>query len=219
MSRPVIHYFPIRGRAKVLRLAIVAGGDDFDVVDVNYQEQKSDREKYPFGQCPRLVDGDLNIVQSNTIARYLARKYKLQGKDETEMVAVDEIMEGVESLRVKYVNLIYNDKLEEAAKDLYWKTYFDKTTSEGRNGGAHMVYLANFLAKNGGKHTVGAGLTIADLCLWEILDLHLRIFEDAIKKEYPELVVFHDHIASQPGIKEYLASPKRLAAPNANTLG
>lgn len=46
-----------------------------------------------------------------------------------------------------------------------------------------MVYLANFLAKNGGKHTVGAGLTIADLCLWEILDLHLRIFEDAIKKE------------------------------------
>ena len=37
----------------MLRLAIVAGGDDFDVVDVNYQEQKSDREKYPFGQVSR----------------------------------------------------------------------------------------------------------------------------------------------------------------------
>lgn len=53
MSKPVIHYFPIRGRAEVLRLAIVAGGDDFDTVDVNYTEQKADREKYPFGQCPR----------------------------------------------------------------------------------------------------------------------------------------------------------------------
>jgi hypothetical protein len=28
-----------------------------------YAEMKNDREKYPFGQCPRLVDGDLNIVQ------------------------------------------------------------------------------------------------------------------------------------------------------------
>ncbi|GFR46113.1 hypothetical protein Agub_g7601 [Astrephomene gubernaculifera] len=219
MSKPVIHYFPIRGRAEVLRLAIVAGGDDFDTVDVNYQEMKSDREKYPFGQCPRLVDGDIDLVQSNTIARYLARKYNLQGKDEKEMCAVDMIVEGVESLRVKYVNLIYNDKLEEAAKETYWKTYFDRSSTEGRNGGAHFQYLANFLSKNPGPFCVGDSLTLADLCVWEILDLHLRIFGEQIKEAYPELVSFHEHIAGLPGIKEYLGSAKRLAACNANNLG
>lgn len=43
--------------------------------------------------------------------RYLGRKYNLLGSGEQEMVAVDMVMEGVESLRVKYVNLIYVDKL------------------------------------------------------------------------------------------------------------
>ncbi|GLC45693.1 hypothetical protein PLESTB_001316100 [Pleodorina starrii] len=219
MSKPVIHYFPIRGRAEVLRLAIVAGGDDFDTVDVNYAEQKGDREKYPFGQCPRLVDGDIDLVQSNSIARYLARKYKLEGKTEKEMCAVDMIMEGVESLRVKYVNLIYNDQLAEAAKETYWKTYFDKETTTGRNGGAHIQYLANYLVKNGGAFCVGDSLTIADLCLWEILDLHLRIFGDQIRETYPELVSYHSAISELPGIKDYLASPKRLPEPNANKLG
>ncbi|KXZ45605.1 hypothetical protein GPECTOR_53g98 [Gonium pectorale] len=213
MSKPVIHYFPIRGRAEVLKLAIVAGGGDFDTVDVNYQEQKTNRSLYPFGQCPRLVDGDIDLVQSNSIARYLARKYSLQGKTEQEQCVVDMLMEGVESLRVKYVNL------EEAAKEVYWKTYFDKSTTEGRNGGAHMQYLVNFLTANGGQFCVGDALTIADLCLWEITDLHLRIFEEQLKEVYPELIAFHEHIAGLPGIKEYLASPKRLAAPNANSLG
>ncbi|EFJ47313.1 hypothetical protein VOLCADRAFT_92063 [Volvox carteri f. nagariensis] len=227
MSKPVIHYFPIRGRAEVLRLAIVAGGDDFDTVDVNYAEQKGDREKYPFGQCPRLVDGDIDLVQSNTIARYLARKYNLQGKTEKEICAVDMIMEGVESLRVKYVNLVYNDQLADAAKEAYWKTYFDKETTTGRNGecgesgggGAHIQYLTNFLVKNGGQYCVGDSLTIADLCLWEIVDLHMRIFGDQIQETYPELVSFQSFISELPGIKEYLAGPKRLSEPNANKLG
>lgn len=34
---------------------------------------------------------------------------------------------------------------EEAAKEVYWKTYFDKSTTEARNGGAHAHYLALLL--------------------------------------------------------------------------
>ncbi|KAG2484597.1 hypothetical protein HYH03_016638 [Edaphochlamys debaryana] len=135
------------------------------------------------------------------------------------MCAVDMIMEGVESLRVKYVNLIYNDKLEEAAKKKYWELYFDKNTSEGRNGGAHVTYLLNFLKKSTSGFMAGEGLTLADLAVWEITDLHLRIFEKELKDSYPELMTFQAKIADLPGIKEYLAGPKRLAAPNANNLG
>lgn len=28
-----------------------------------------------FGQCPLLIDGDFELVQSNAILRYLGRKY------------------------------------------------------------------------------------------------------------------------------------------------
>lgn len=45
-----------------------------------------------------------------------------------------------------------------------------------------MQYLVNFLSKNGGKHVVGEGLTIADLCLWDIVDLHMRIYGEQIKE-------------------------------------
>lgn len=31
---------------------------------------QSDRDAFPFGQCPRFDDGDLHILQSNTILRY-----------------------------------------------------------------------------------------------------------------------------------------------------
>ena len=45
------------------------------------------------------------------LRRYIGRKYHMMGANEKEMVLVDMIMEGVESLRTKYINLIYNDKL------------------------------------------------------------------------------------------------------------
>ncbi len=47
---------------------------------------------------------------SNSILRYLGRKYAIDGKTEADKVLVDEVMEGVESLRTKYVSLIYNGR-------------------------------------------------------------------------------------------------------------
>jgi hypothetical protein len=42
--------------------------------------------------------------------------------------------------------------------------------------------MAAMLAKNGGKHFVGHGLTMADLCFFDILDNHMRIYEAQIKE-------------------------------------
>lgn len=38
----------------------------------------------------------------------------------------------------------------------------------------------------------------------------MRIFPDAIKAEYPLLAKHFDDIAAAPGVKEYLASDRRL---------
>ncbi|EFJ41636.1 hypothetical protein VOLCADRAFT_107623 [Volvox carteri f. nagariensis] len=221
MSLPKIIYFPVRGRAEVMKLAIVASGNDFELEQINYQDMKEHPELYPFGQCPRLVDGDMDLVQSNAITRYLARKYGMYGKSEKETAAVDVILEGVESLRVKYLNLVYQDQL--ATKDTYWTTHGDLATTAGRNGGAHLAYFSRLLARNAptgnGKAFVGSDLTIADLAVYDIVDLHYRIFEQVMKATYPDLLAFHAHVSGLPGIREYLASPRRLAAVNGNNLG
>lgn len=38
------------------------------------------KPKTPFGQLPLLEDGDFKMAQSMAIARYLARKHKLDGE-------------------------------------------------------------------------------------------------------------------------------------------
>lgn len=50
-----------------------------------------------------------------------------------------------QSLRMKYVGLIYTDRLADEAKATYWATYFAKDSTDARNGGAHVDYLAAFL--------------------------------------------------------------------------
>jgi hypothetical protein len=40
-------------RAEPAKLAYALNDVEFDVVDVDYQQMKSDMDAYPFGQCPR----------------------------------------------------------------------------------------------------------------------------------------------------------------------
>jgi glutathione S-transferase len=69
------------------------------------------------------------------------------------------------------------------AKDTYWQTHGAKDSANGNNGGAHFDYLESLLAANAGGagFFVGSGLTAADLCVWQILDLHMRLFKEQVE--------------------------------------
>jgi len=202
-----------------MKLICAAKDIPFEVKDVDFANMKADRKAWPFGQAPRLVDGDIDICQSNTIIRYLARKGGLNGANEKEATAVDMIMEAVESLRVKYGALIYQDQLADAAKAAYYTAHIDPSSQEGRNGGAHFGYLDTLLKASGSGFMVGSGLSAADLCVFDIVDLHVRIFPEQMAKDYPELVGLHARISELPGVKEYLAGPQRMQKINGNDLG
>ncbi|WIA09015.1 hypothetical protein OEZ85_008429 [Tetradesmus obliquus] len=216
-----LYYFPLRGRVEVFKLMCAAKKVEYEIKDVDYADMKSNRVTYPFGQCPRLVDGDVDICQSNTIIRHVARKHGLYGSSEAEMAAVDQIIDGVESIRGVYLKLIYGDELKEEAKAAYQAAHIAPDSSTGRNSGAHFAFLEQLLARNGGGSgfIVGTSLTAADLCVWEIVDLHLRIFKEEVTAAYPLLVAHHGRVAGLPGIAEYLASPARLDKVNNNNLG
>eukprot|EP00775_Hariotina_reticulata_P013740 gene13740-13861_t len=214
-----LYYWPLRGRAEVIKLLCAAKDVELEIVEPgDYAIMKSDREHYPFGQ---MVDGDVDMTQSNAMIRHLARKHDLYGISDKEQAHVDMLIDGVESIRGKYLVLIYQDELKEPAKSTYWKTHGARDNADSRNGGAHFDYLEQYLGRNsdGTGYVVGSNLTAADLCVWEIVDLHLRIFKEEMEPAYPLLVAHHKRIAELPGIKEYLASPARLDKVNNNMLG
>jgi glutathione S-transferase len=87
-------YFDIRGRAELPRLIMHAAGQSF--------EESTDKAAHDssllFGQVPLIVDGDKKIVQSRTIARYLAKKLGLSGKSEADELLCDQLFEGTEDI-------------------------------------------------------------------------------------------------------------------------
>ncbi|CAG9466581.1 unnamed protein product [Pedinophyceae sp. YPF-701] len=225
-ATPTIFYFGgddgFRGRTEVFKLALASKDLGWKMAPLDKPALKGDRDAYPFAQCPRYVDDEVDLVQSNTICRHIARKHGLYGDGSLmQMALVDMWLDGVESIRAPYAMLIYVDKLDAEALAAYKTRHVDPATTEEKNYGAHFAYLDGLLRKNNGGDgfCVGTGLTIADLQLWEIVDIHLHIAGDELRANYPALIAHHERIAQLPGIKEYLAGPLRMAQINANGLG
>ena len=136
-----------------------------------------------------------------------------------EAAIIDSAMIGVEGVRSAYATLIYTAKLSDEAQAAYISKHLDPTTISERNGGAHFTFLQNFLARNGTDFVVGDGVTIADISFFDIVDLHMRLFDSLVRDRFPSLAAHHDRIAAIPTIAAYLASPRRQAKINGNDLG
>eukprot|EP01024_Parvocaulis_polyphysoides_P028037 TRINITY_DN25346_c0_g2_i6.p2 TRINITY_DN25346_c0_g2~~TRINITY_DN25346_c0_g2_i6.p2 ORF type:complete len:119 (+),score=22.11 TRINITY_DN25346_c0_g2_i6:102-458(+) len=117
--------------------------------------------------------------------------------------------------------LVYIDRLSDEAKEKYIETHINPSSQEGRNGGGHFFYLKQLLLQNndGKGFVVGDSLSVADIQLFDIVDLHVRIFGDLIKQTYPELLAHFDRVAAIPEIKSYLDGPLRLEQANNYNLG
>jgi len=67
------------------------------------------------------------------------------------------------------------------------------------------------------KYLVGDEFTIADVCLFELLDTH-RLLDVTILDTFPTLQEYHNRIQNRPNLKEYFISG-RHAQVNGNGLG
>ncbi len=96
-----------RGSSNALKVRFLLGelGLEVDLVDVPLDDDRPQwyRDLHPFGTVPCLVDGDLRLVESNTILRYLADR---EGRDDLyprglrERARVDELLDAL-SLAVR----------------------------------------------------------------------------------------------------------------------
>merc|ERR1711916_241208 len=103
------------------------------------------------------------------------------------------------------------------AKSAYEKLHLDKESVATRNGGAHFQYLENYLARNGKWLAGGPEISIADLQLFDIVDLHMILLPDYdFKLHFPRLSAHWETVRNIPAIAAYLESPKRLSKVNGN---
>jgi glutathione S-transferase len=204
MSPPVLHYFSGRGKAETIRLMLAAAGVQY--VEAPYITQPEDVEKKRqsgsllFQQVPLLEIDGKNLVQSSAIVRYLAHKYGLFGKNEDERVQIDILAEGAKDFLAYFMTFSFFDdaKLLDAIYKKALPRYmpiFEKLISESKSG-----YL------------VGDSLSMADVCLLEVLLQLPERAPDAFNG-YPKLKGYLDRISSLPKIAAYLKGPQR-AGPN-----
>ena len=73
------------------------------------------KSEMAFGQLPLLVDGPVKLNQSMAIARYLARKYKMDGSDDLAVFASSEML--IEE-SIDLMNLISNANVGSAEEKI-----------------------------------------------------------------------------------------------------
>ena len=142
----------------------------------------------------------------------------MYGIDAWTDAKIDEALGGVESMRLKYVGLVYGEFSAEA-RNAYKKLHLDAESRTERCGGAHLGFLDALMGRSATEWVVGTSEpSIADCHLFDIYDLHVRIFPEECK-QLKHLAEHHARFSSLPNVKAYLAGPRRLPRPNGNDNG
>ncbi|KAL6045832.1 Glutathione S-transferase P [Balamuthia mandrillaris] len=208
VEKPTLSYFNVPGRAEVPRLLLELAGVDYEWVGFSFKgsaggdwaEYKSKHgEELAFGQVPRYQEPEgLDLVQSNAIARYLAKKHGFNGANETEAALIDQFNEGVVDFGSTGIKAIFAPEASKAellakflSEDLpKWLGHFERA-----------------FAKNGTGFFVGDKVSYADVHLFVSLDLVFRL-EGAreVFEGFSHVKAAYEKVASLPKIKAFYDS-------------
>ena len=79
-----LYYFNVRGFAEVSRLIFAAAGEQFEDIRYEREHWPEHKAEMPLGQMPVLEVDGVKLPQSAAIARFLAKRFNLAGKDDFE---------------------------------------------------------------------------------------------------------------------------------------
>nr|XP_033776861.1 glutathione S-transferase P 1-like [Geotrypetes seraphini] len=201
----VITYFPVRGRAEAMRLLLADQGAEWkdDVVPLQkwFAGEVDLKKTAVFGQLPQMKDGEFCLYQSNTILRYLGRKYDLCGSNIKEAAVIDMVNDGVEDLRQKYAGVVYYNREPGPEK------YIEELPT-------HLSPFERLLSQNskGSGFIAGNKISFADYNFLDMLQNHQHLAPDCLKS-FPLMLAYLDRMTSRPKLKTYLESDTRKNCP------
>ncbi|KAG8223846.1 hypothetical protein J437_LFUL007867 [Ladona fulva] len=185
-----LNYFDVRGRGEPIRFIFHQAGVSFEDNRISKEHWGTIKPTTPFGKLPFLEEDGKVIVQSLAIERYLARKFKLIGKDEWDALQCDAVQAFFEADAAK--------KEEKKAAVINDQAPF---------------YLSRFdeqVKKNGG-YLVNGQLTWADLHFVATLQVTCDMLGKDVVASHANLAAHREKILNLPNIKAWVA--KRPTTP------
>jgi len=193
-------YFPVRGLGEQIRVILEYVGAPFTETRVPYENWEAVKPTMPFGQVPFFKDETVQIPQSQAIVRYLAHKHNLYGSSIAESAEIDVILEGIIDFINNFFKTLFSAEFKAGDKkplnDIVEKTL---TQFEGLKKNKDSPYY------------VGNKVSVADLCLFNAVNIFMRPLAKDIVANHPVILAHHDHIAALPRIAAYLSSDRRPA--------
>jgi len=209
----IIGYWDICGLGQCPRYALELTGVQY--TDVRIEPGKADSPTYKdvwftkkpklvgtemkFPNLPYLVDGDVHLSQSNTILRYIARKYGLMGNAYNAHL-VDLVLDQATDLDNVVTGACYGDfeSLKKNFPDLgNWERF---------------IGFKRFMTGN--------LITIADLKVYEVIRKLKIIAEQPgfdragfLEKDFPLLAGFVARVEALPKMKAYQSSKRFMERP------
>ena len=220
-----LYYWPnIPGRGEFVRLVLEEAGAPY--VDVGRQPRKrgggveavvalyaGKHHGHPIFAPPVLKQGDLVLAQTAAICHFLGRRHGLAPPDEAGDAHALELQLTIADL----VGEVHDTHHPISAA----LTYEDQKPAAKRRA-EHFVserlprflgYFERVLQHNGGGVLVGAGLSHADLSLFQALEGLAYAFPRAFASAgaaTPGLLALRERIRARPRIAAYLASERRM---------
>lgn len=201
-----LYYFAGRGLADQVRWMLAASDISFT------QKVISSREKFlqmaemqlPFGQLPLLQIDGLELVQSQAIVRYIAKRGNLIGSSAEEELKADMIAESVRDLLSLAVSAPFKRKsqIEIDSHVALMKKKWEFLS---------VRYEAGLRMAANKEYMVGNSLTYADILVAHVTTWFIEECGPEIVENLPYLVALQVKVISLPGINAFIKS--RLYCP------
>jgi glutathione S-transferase len=215
MQKPTLIYFEVRGRGEVIRLLLAEAGVDWHEHPItqggapqggrptDFAEIKASG-LLPFDAAPVWEEPDgFRLAQSRAIECHIARTHGLYGATAREAAQCDQALGAGDDIRVELRKLVTAAPDERAPLREKLVTSFLPRW---------MGYLDRLLAANrgGDGYFVGAGVSVADLALYYVLEILRDNGLGAPVERSPRLLAFFERVAARPRLRAYLDSPRRF---------
>lgn len=202
-NRFKLMYSEDRGKADLIKLLLAYANKSYEDFKIKPAEWNYYKSFMPFEQLPVLIiDDKIQIAQATTIARFLAKKFNLQGSSDIESTLCDMVVEQIREcgdFAAQIIQEVDSNK-KRILNQKYLTEILPRTLSE----------FEKMLNLNGSNYIVGNQLTWADLVMANSF-AWLDEFSIQLLRDYP-LVKKHNHyILSMPGVNDWFKSQKPLS--------
>jgi glutathione S-transferase len=200
-----LYYFCGRGRADQIRWLMAASNISFVQRDVDSRQKFVFlASELPFGKIPMLQIDGMEIIETQAILRYLARRAGLAGQSDFEILLVDQLVEAVRDWLTPVIAAPF-------VKQNAYKTTGNRNDSEVvAKMKEHFAKSADrfetILKSNGGMYLVGKSITYADILVAHCITWYVEECGGEILEPYPTLVDLQNSIISIPNVRRFIRS-------------